>query len=184
MDRRCPPPVMRVRVDRMWFDSSSQLVRVVAATAIAYSGLVLLLRLSGKRTLAKLNAFDFVVTVALGSTLATIALSSEVAISEGIFVLGSLIALQFAVAWLGVRSPILRRAFKSEPVAVVTDGRLLVEPMKQQRLSPEEIRQAIRGAGVGGLELVAAVIVETDGTLSVVTHDQRGSGTALVDAAE
>jgi uncharacterized membrane protein YcaP (DUF421 family) len=63
----------------MFFDSWDGLLRVVVVGILAYTGLVLLLRISGKRTLSKMNAFDFVVTVALGSTLATILLSSDVA---------------------------------------------------------------------------------------------------------
>jgi uncharacterized membrane protein YcaP (DUF421 family) len=168
----------------MWFDTWPQLLRIAAAACSAYGLLVVLLRTSGKRTLSKLNAFDFVVTVALGSTLASIALSSEVAVVEGFIALATLIGLQLLVAWLVARSPRLRRAVKSEPIAVMLDGELQVDRIRRQRLSPEEVRQAIRGSGVGGMELVAAVILETDGTLSVVTHDQRGSGSAMVDAAD
>lgn len=67
----------------MWLDSWSDLGRILAVGASAYVSLVLVLRFSGKRTLAELNAFDLVVTVALGSTLATILLSSDVSWSEG-----------------------------------------------------------------------------------------------------
>ncbi len=67
----------------MWFDSSADLGRILAVGATAYVTLVLVLRSSGKRTLAEPNAFDPVVTVALGSTLATIPASSDVSWSEG-----------------------------------------------------------------------------------------------------
>ena len=68
----------------MWFDDWSDIVRVLIVGTAAYVGLVALLRISGKRTLAKLNAFDLVVTVAFGSTLATILLSSDVSYAEGV----------------------------------------------------------------------------------------------------
>lgn len=61
----------------MWFDSWSDLARVLAVGASAYVTLVVVLRAAGKRTLAKLNAFDLIVTIALGSTLATILLSAD-----------------------------------------------------------------------------------------------------------
>ena len=67
----------------MWFDSWGDLVRRVLVGITAYASLVLVLRGSGKRTLAQLNAFDLVVTVALGSVLATILLSPDVSWSEG-----------------------------------------------------------------------------------------------------
>ncbi|MDN5761942.1 MAG: hypothetical protein L0H41_06465 [Microlunatus sp.] len=91
----------------MIYDGWFGLVRVIVVGTCAYLALVLLLRVSGKRTLAKLNAFDFIVTVALGSTLATVLLSSSVALVEGILALALLVGLQYLVAW-----------------ALETDGRL------------------------------------------------------------
>ena len=70
-------------VSAMWFGSWDGLVRVVVGGVAAYAFLVALLRVSGKRTLSKLNAFDLVVTVALGSTLATVLLSKDVPVVEG-----------------------------------------------------------------------------------------------------
>ena len=79
----------------------------VARTAVvgvpAYAALVLLLRLSGKRTLSKFNAFDFVVTVALGSTLASVLISNSVALAQGVTAFVVLLGLQFAFTWLWVR---------------------------------------------------------------------------------
>ncbi|MCB1000295.1 MAG: DUF421 domain-containing protein [Ilumatobacteraceae bacterium] len=163
----------------MWFDTADQLVRAVVASAVAYIVLVAVLRWSGKRTLAKLNAFDFVVTIALGSTLASIATSSDVAIAEGVVVLVMFVALQFVVAWAAARSQAVRSAVKAEPVAVLVDGVLREHALRQRRLSPEEVRQAVRASGIGGLELVAAVVLETDGTLSVIPVEQAGSRSAL-----
>jgi hypothetical protein len=67
----------------MLFDDWSGLLRVLIVGTSAYVGLVTLLRFTGKRTLSKMNAFDMIVTVALGSTLATVLLSSDVALAEG-----------------------------------------------------------------------------------------------------
>src|SRR5919106_4441321 len=88
----------------MLFDSWAGLGRVLLVGTLAYAALVLLLRISGKRTLTKLNAFDLAVTVALGSTLATVLLSSSVALAEGVLALGLLISLQYLITWLSVRS--------------------------------------------------------------------------------
>ena len=69
---------------------------------LAYAALVLSLRFSGKRTLAKMNVFDLVVTVS-GSTLATITLSNDVALAQGLLALALLITPQFAMTWSSVR---------------------------------------------------------------------------------
>lgn len=149
--------------------------------AVAYLALLVLLRVSGKRTLAKLNAFDLVVTVALGSTLATILLSSDVSLSEGVAALALLVAAQLAVAWSSVRASRIRRLVKAEPTLLVHDGRVLEDRLRRQRVVVAEVRQAVRASGVGDLSLVAAVVLETDGSMSVITTSQRGSGDALAD---
>jgi len=81
----------------------------------AYAALVLMLRVSGKRTLSKMNAFDFVVTIALGSTLASLLLSKDVPLAEGLLALGLLISLQWVVAWMAIRFTGWRMLIKSEP---------------------------------------------------------------------
>ena len=163
----------------MWFDSWSDLVRILAVGASAYVTVVVVLRLAGKRTLAKLNAFDLVVTVALGSVLATILLSSDVSWTEGALALGLLAAAQSLVAWATVRRPGLRAVVTSRPRLVFRDGEPLPEALRAERVSMDEIRQAVRAAGSGDLATVAAVVLESDGSLSVLSRDRMGDGSAL-----
>ncbi len=152
----------------MFYDDWQGLVRVVIVGGAAYVALIALLRVSGKRTLAKLNAFDFVVTVALGSTLATVLLSSSVALAEGVTALALLIGLPYAVAWASTRSPWVERLVKSEPTLVYRDG-FLHGAMRRERVTPDELRQAARGQGHADLTEVSAIVLETDGTLSILT---------------
>lgn len=151
----------------MFFDGWEGLLRVLVVGVAAYVALILLLRVSGKRTLAKLNAFDFVVTVALGSTLATVLLSSDVALVEGVVALGLLIGLQYAVAWGSVRLPALRRLVRSEPTLVYRDG-FLHGAMRSERVTAQELAQAARSQGRADLREVAAIVLESDGSFSVL----------------
>lgn len=159
----------------MFFDDWGGLLRVLVVGVSAYASLLLLLRISGKRTLAKLNAFDFVVTVALGSTLATVLLSSDVALAEGVLAMAVLVALQFSVAWLSVRSRTVERLVKSEPTLVYRNG-FLHSPMRRMRVTTDEIRQAVRAAGHAQLGEVAAVVLETDGSLSILPEVPESLG--------
>jgi uncharacterized membrane protein YcaP (DUF421 family) len=165
----------------MLFDSPQDLLRILAIGVLTYGVLIVILRVSGKRTLAKLNAFDFVVTVALGSTLATILLSTDVTLAEGAGALALLVALQFVATWLSVRWKPLRSLLKSTPTLVLRQGELLTDAMRRQRVTDNEIYQAIRQQGIGDLSAVAAVVLETDGTFSVISDQQAGSGSALRD---
>ncbi|MFJ2150970.1 DUF421 domain-containing protein [Streptomyces microflavus] len=166
----------------MFYDSWNELLRVPAMAGLAYFLLIAAVRLSGKRTLSKMNAFDLAVTVALGSTLATILLNRQVALGEGALALGSLVALQFVTAWASVRFRYVRRLVKAEPTLLLRDGRMLHDALRRQRVTVDEVRQAVRTQGTGGLELVHAVVLETDGTFSVIPRSQRGSGSALANA--
>jgi uncharacterized membrane protein YcaP (DUF421 family) len=152
----------------MFFDSWYALLRVLVVGVCAYVALVCLLRVSGKRTLSKLNAFDLVVTVALGSTMATVLLSKDVALAEGVLAFVLLIALQFVVAWLSVRSPAVGRLVKSEPRLLFFRGRFLRDAMRRERVTEGEVIAAIREQGVPSPEGVEAVVLETAGTFSVL----------------
>jgi uncharacterized membrane protein YcaP (DUF421 family) len=164
----------------MLFDSWVGLGRVLLVGTLAYVVLVFLLRISGKRTLTKLNAFDLVVTVALGSTLATVLLSSSVALAEGALALGLLIFLQYAITSLSVRSPKFQALIKAEPTLLLHRGRFLEGAMKAERITHEEILAALRASGAAQVRAVAAVVLETDGTLSVIPEaDRRDDMTTL-----
>ena len=106
----------------MFFDDWYGLGRAAAVGAFAYAGLIVLLRATGKRTLSKLNAFDLVVTVALGSTLATVLLARDVALLEGLTGFAVLVLLQLVVTWLSVRSAAVRRLVRSEPTLLYFRG--------------------------------------------------------------
>jgi uncharacterized membrane protein YcaP (DUF421 family) len=165
----------------MWFDTTAGVLRTLAVGAAAYVWLVLVLRVSGKRTLAKLNAFDLVVTVALGSTLATILLSADVAWAEGAAAVALLAFLQFAVAWVTSRWPAARAVTTASPTVLLRDGVPRADALQAQRVTEAELRQACRSSGAGDLGLVAWVVLETDGSLSVITSQQAGDGSALRD---
>jgi uncharacterized membrane protein YcaP (DUF421 family) len=163
----------------MWFDSWSDVTRVLIVGATAYAFLILVLRLSGKRTLSQMNAFDFIVTVALGSTLATILLSSDVSWVEGAAALSLLAGLQLLVAWLSTRWGAVRRAVTSRPALLVAGGALDSAAIRRNRITESQVLQAIRSGGFGDVALVAAVVLEPNGTLSVIGRESRGDGSAL-----
>ncbi|RLV55672.1 DUF421 domain-containing protein [Aeromicrobium phragmitis] len=163
----------------MWFDSWSDIGRIVAVGIAAYVGLMLVLRGSGKRTLSQLNAFDFIVTVALGSTLATILLNSTVSWAEGVVALGLLTGLQLVVAWISSHWPKVRSLVTAAPTLLVRDGMIVPEALRRHRLTESEVHQAIRSSGSGSLSNMAAVVLETNGTISVITSTQLGDGSAM-----
>ena len=165
----------------MFFDGWQGIGRVIIVGTLAYAALIAILRVSGKRTLTKMNAFDLVITVALGSTLATIVLSKDVALAEGVVAFALLAALQFVVTSLSVRSRRVMHLVKSEPTLIFFRGCLLPDALRTQRVTEEEVRAAIRSVGKSQLADVEAVILETDGSFSVLDGAGRVAGSAAQD---
>ncbi len=162
-----------------FFVNWSGLVRTLVVGVLAYAGLVLILRISGKRTLSKMNAFDLVVTVALGSTLATIILSKDVALAEGLLAFALLIGLQYAVTWSSIRSRTVSRLVKSDPTLLYYRGDFLRDQLRRSRVSEDDVAAAIRQEGIASFGDVEAVVLETDGTIAVVSTSNSRSDTLV-----
>lgn len=149
------------------FNDWVSLGRILLASVLAYFSLVLLLRISGNRTLSKMNAFDLVVTVALGSTLSSGILQKSVTVADTVMAFSALIGLQYIVTWLSVRSHFAKKVFKSEPGLLFCNGQFLRHAMKRARVTEEEIRAAARNSGHLDLTAISGIVLETNGELSV-----------------
>lgn len=159
----------------MFFDDWHGLLRVLVIGTATYAALIALLRTSGKRSLSKMNAFDLVVTVALGSTFATVILDSSIPLAEGVLALALLIFLQFVITSLSVRFKFVQDLVKSRPTLLVRDGAYLDQAMRNQRVTRQEVEAAMRSNGTAELSNVACVVLETDGSMSVIESDGKKS---------
>lgn len=126
------------------------------------------MRINGPRTLAHFNAFDFIITIAVGSVFANVVMSANTALIDGITAFAVLIGLQRILTWLVVRSDPVKRAVKNKPELLYYKGEYLTRTMKKVRIVREEIEQGVRNAGYASAQDVDAVILETDGILSVI----------------
>ena len=123
---------------------------------------------SGKRTLSKMNAFDFIITIALGSALAAILLSKGTALAEGVLALSLLVFFQYSITWLSVRLEKFQELIKSSPSLLLFKGKYLATALKQERITKEEIKALLRKKGIEESRKLDAVVLETDGALSVI----------------
>lgn len=154
-----------------WFGSSWSTVGWVAASTVAiYATTVVAVRLAGRRTVAQISAFDVVVTIALGSIVATTAVSSTASYAQGATAVATLLVLQVAVGALRVRYPTLSRVLDFRPQVVARDGAvdLSRHPFGPQ-LTEEEVRSKLREHGVFDLSSVTVVIMEPTGGMSTST---------------
>lgn len=166
-------------MDLVLYDGWFGPVRTLVVGSLAYIALIVFLRVSGSRTLSKMNAFDFVVTVALGSTLATILLNQDVSLVQGMAALALLVALQFIVTWTSVRAEWVRQVVTGEPVLLVFRGAFLADALRRSRVAEQEIRAAVRADGLAAVEDAEAVVLETDGSFSIVRRESGQGDSSL-----
>ncbi len=166
------------------FSDFNPFLEILITAPIGYVAIVILLRVSGKRTLAKWNSFDFVVTIALGSVLASILLSTKDAFGKAILAFALLILFQYVITWISVRSSIIQKLIKAEPAMLLYRGKMQREIMKQERVAEGEILAALRSSGLSAVEDADAVVLETDGSFSVIQNLDDSSASALKDVRE
>lgn len=169
-------------MDKIFFDSWESVVRTFLITIMAYVGLVILLRVYGKRSLSKMNAFDFIVTVALGSSLATVALNKNVALVDGLLAFFLLLLLQYIITWLSVRVKMVKNLVTSQPSLLLYKGELFERAMKKERITLEELHSVARENGFQNLESVDAIVLESTGDIVIIpTIDPSEKASTLKD---
>src|SRR4051812_3677639 len=112
-----------------FFGNWHEIGRGAALGVLAYTGFIIFLRISGPRTLAKMNVFDFVFVVALGSMLSHVIMDPRTPLLKGLIAVGVLILLQFAISCIARISPPLERFINGEPILLFFKGKFLEGPM-------------------------------------------------------
>jgi uncharacterized membrane protein YcaP (DUF421 family) len=166
----------------LFFESWYNVGRTVALSVMGFAAMMIMLRVSGKRTLSKLNVFDFVFVVAVGSVFAATIIEKDVTLSEGIASLATLIGIQIVLAKLAVYSPTAERIINGAPTLLLSHGKFISHALRKERVTEEEVRAAIRDEGVTRVEDVDAVVLENDGTLTVAWKSKKPGASSLVDA--
>lgn len=160
-----------------FFGGWAPLGRILVVGTAMYVTLVVLLRISGSRTLASMNAFDFIVTVAIGSAFGRALTAKGVALAEAVAAFALLIALQYAVAWLQTRWSPFKHIVTNPPALLYFRGGFQPHALQQHRVTEAEVRGAVRKKKIGSMREVEAVVLESSGEFSVIKA--LGDGSAL-----
>lgn len=163
----------------MFFQSWSVLLRVVVSAVAVYILVVLALRIIGARALAKMSAYDLIVSIALGSLVAAVPLSSSMTVSDGFAAIVTFLALQELTRFLQARYRIAHHLVRERPHLVLWDGSLIDERLKEIDVSADEVRAAVRQAGLLSLGDAQAVVLENDGAWSVMRREKTPDLSAL-----
>ena len=156
-------------ISAAFVESPRTIVRVVLLGLTGYVSLLVLLRVSGKRTLSKMTLFDWVVTLALASVYATAFTNDTMTYPRLLASLGTLVGAQWLVTWVNVRSETFADLVKPRPTILYYRGRYLERAMRRARVPASEIRSAFRQNGVGDPDAVTAVVLDANGQLIVLS---------------
>ena len=146
------------------------LVRALLFSLVALAWVLTLVRISGVRSLSKMTAFDFVVTLATGSLLASAAAATGwLAFVQSIAAMTVLMAAQVALAFAR-RATWVRRMIENEPLLLMRHGEFLDKALREGRMSRDDLRAKLRQANVPDIAEVEQVILETTGDVSIMTR--------------
>lgn len=168
----------------MFFDTWADIGRIALSAVIAYAGLVALLRISGNRTLSQMSAFDFIVTVALGSIFASTVLAKQTPIVEGLTALVLLVLFQFVITSVAVRSPRFRKLIKSDAVLLYYRGEFIEQALRKARVTRGEIKAAARLQNFASMEEIDAVVLENQGSLAIMSRADTGALSLLAPLSD
>jgi uncharacterized membrane protein YcaP (DUF421 family) len=167
-------------LDLARFGASWETLTAIVLSAIGvYIAVIVLTRVAGLRSLAKMSSFDFAATVAVGSTVASTALGSTPLVN-GVAALCMLYGLQYLIATLR-RQNALRGAVDNSPMLLMVDGEVIEGNLRHTRVSREELWSQLRLAGVRRRDQVRAVILETTGDMSILQVGDEPFDDELLD---
>lgn len=147
---------------------------VLRAIAI-YVMVIVLIRLSGKRAVGQFTPFDLVLLILIGNAVQNGLNGGDNSIT-GAFVLAvCLIALNYGVAFLTSRFRLVEHVIEGVPKVLARDGTIFHDVLRSELVSLDDFHEALRLNNVADPDDVALALLETNGSISVVTKDAGGS---------
>jgi uncharacterized membrane protein YcaP (DUF421 family) len=151
-----------------WFEASTTSLIAIVLTAIGiYFATIIFTRLAGKRSFSKMSSFDFAMTVAIGSIIATTVLSKSVSLLQGLVGMAAVYVLQILMAIIR-RLEIVQKLIDNKPLLLMDGEEILQENLKKARVTESDLRSKLREANVLELSQVRAVIFESTGDIAVL----------------
>ncbi len=143
---------------------------MLGSTAVIFAITITYVRIVGLRSFSKMSSFDFVMTLAMGSIVASVAVTSSVSLTNGAIGLGALFAIQYVVG-RGRRSARFSRVVDNTPKLLMVGDRFLMDNLRSTRVTVSDLKAKLREANVLDYSSVRAVVLETTGDISVLHGD-------------
>jgi len=159
-------------MDFSWIDTTWTAVTMVIITAICiYAAVIAFTRFSGLRSFSKMSSFDFAMTVAVGSLIASTILTANPPLLQAIAALAALYILQIAVAKLRRASTFISKMVDNQPLLLMKGTKFLDKNLNSAKVTHDDLRGKLREANVTQLSQVKAVVMEATGDISVLHNE-------------
>jgi uncharacterized membrane protein YcaP (DUF421 family) len=137
-----------------------------------YLFLLLILRISGKRSLSSMTPFDFVLILILSETVQQAMIDNDSSMTNAVLLVVTLIGFDILLSILKMKIPALGRAIDSTAVVIMKQGEIERSSLKAERLDEDDILAAARAQeGISRLDQIDYAIVEQDGSITIVPKD-------------
>jgi uncharacterized membrane protein YcaP (DUF421 family) len=158
----------------------SSLPEIALRTLIVYVFLVLILRVAGKREVGQLSILDLVVLLLVADAVQNSMVGDNTTLAGGVVAVAVLVSADLLLHRITTRSRRVRRLIEGEPRILVRHGRVMWKALEEEGVDAQELKQALRAHGVARPEDADLVVLETNGSMSVIPRrlDAPGSGPA------
>ncbi len=144
---------------------------VAVSTLLVYVSAVTGMRMSERRTLAEMSAFDFVVAVALGAVVGRTATTAAPSYIQGLTAIATLVVVHRLVGWARIRSNRFRQTLDRPSVIVVDHGQVIGQAMRRAHLTDADLHAVLRQHRVARLDEIEVLVMEANGRFSVILRD-------------
>jgi uncharacterized membrane protein YcaP (DUF421 family) len=145
---------------------------IVIRSILTFMLLWFVLRVSGKREVTQLSAFELILLVTLGDLISQTVLQEDFSLTGGALAVGTFTVLSILLSYVGWRFPRTRPVLNGEPTVLLTDGNVDEKVLRYERLPLDDVLVAAREHSVRDLADVDLVVLEPDGTFSFFKKDQ------------
>jgi uncharacterized membrane protein YcaP (DUF421 family) len=149
-------------------------LELVARTAIVYAVFILVLRAFGKRELGQFTIFDLALLLLAANALQPAMTGPDTSVGGGLVILATIFALNWLTAMVRERVPFARRLLESEPTVLARNGAWLDAAVKAEDVDQDDLGAALREHGIERIEDAQLVVLEGDGSISVVPKESDG----------
>lgn len=146
-------------------------LELIVRAVVVYAFLIVLIRITGRRQVGMMSPTDFILLLILSNAVQNSMNGGDNSLGAGLVLATVLIVLNYAMSWLARRSKFVEQLLVGRPVFIVRDGRLDEHVLAKEKVTHHELAAALRAAGCPNIEAARHVILETNGSISVIRRE-------------